>query len=544
MFNFDKGDGTIYEESLPDNYGSMFDFDIPDNVVYEESLPTPTVTSNLSDLDFDFSLPADQYLAEVKKDPDSFWKEIEAQYGKIDTPQFIEIGIDANGNPIGFNIDPATKEIWDADGNLIDQETMQPITDPAYYQARLDNYYTKQAAKETVTGLLNQAKQLGTSAVNQAKKFLLNPDESVNWRNLATIGGGLYGLAQSNKPQQPVGYQGGIPQYAAVRAQVPQDDMERRPGSAGRRYFTDLQYVAPGQGGVDFASSGAPKFGAVLRPDGTNYISNYSPMQATPHTVGYVGNPQPNVGDIASYGAAYEAFVNNYVSEYKDYSNPTAAWIKETGATVENIEALRQHLLYKDAQRGYDDPAQITNLIAHSLLYADYVPPAHTQKTEQQQMQQPQPTPQPTPQPAPPSEGGVDFASSGAPKFGAVLRPDGTNYISNYSPMQATPHTVGYAEGGDVGGIASLAKGGAPRYLNGASDGMADKISARIDDGQEARLSHGEFVIPADVVGHLGNGNSEAGAQRLYDMMDNIRKARTGTTKQGKQINPNKFLPS
>jgi hypothetical protein len=90
------------------------------------------------------------------------------------------------------------------------------------------------------------------------------------------------------------------------------------------------------------------------------------------------------------------------------------------------------------------------------------------------------------------------------------------------------------------GGITALAQG---RYLGGATDGMADKIPARIDGKQEARLSHGEFVIPADVVGHLGNGNSEAGAKRLYEMMERIRKARTGNTKQGKQINPNKFLP-
>lgn len=89
------------------------------------------------------------------------------------------------------------------------------------------------------------------------------------------------------------------------------------------------------------------------------------------------------------------------------------------------------------------------------------------------------------------------------------------------------------------GGIATMARG---RYLGGATDGMADKIPARIGEKQEAKLSHGEFVIPADVVGHLGNGNSEAGAQRLYAMMDKIRKARTGTTKQGKQINPDKFL--
>jgi len=91
-----------------------------------------------------------------------------------------------------------------------------------------------------------------------------------------------------------------------------------------------------------------------------------------------------------------------------------------------------------------------------------------------------------------------------------------------------------------AGGIAEMAKG---RYLGGATDGMADKIPARIGGKQEARLSHGEFVIPADVVGHLGNGNSEAGAKRLYEMMARIRQARTGTTKQGRQVNPNKFLP-
>jgi hypothetical protein len=89
------------------------------------------------------------------------------------------------------------------------------------------------------------------------------------------------------------------------------------------------------------------------------------------------------------------------------------------------------------------------------------------------------------------------------------------------------------------GGLMGLKKG---TYLQGNTDGMADKIPARIGKHQEARLSHGEFVIPADVVGHLGNGNSDAGAQRLYAMMDKIRKARTGNSKQGKQINPDKFL--
>ena len=67
------------------------------------------------------------------------------------------------------------------------------------------------------------------------------------------------------------------------------------------------------------------------------------------------------------------------------------------------------------------------------------------------------------------------------------------------------------------GGIAKLAQG---RYLDGSTDGMADVVPARIDGGQEARLSDGEFVIPADVVSHLGNGNSDAGAKQLHNMMD------------------------
>lgn len=80
-------------------------------------------------------------------------------------------------------------------------------------------------------------------------------------------------------------------------------------------------------------------------------------------------------------------------------------------------------------------------------------------------------------------------------------------------------------------------------YLGGKTDGMADKVPARIGNDQPAALSDGEFVVPADVVSHLGNGNSNAGADQLYAMMDRIRKARTGTQKQGKQINPAQYMP-
>jgi hypothetical protein len=93
------------------------------------------------------------------------------------------------------------------------------------------------------------------------------------------------------------------------------------------------------------------------------------------------------------------------------------------------------------------------------------------------------------------------------------------------------------------GGLMRMAGGGMPpRYVAGPTDGMADKVHTSIDGQQPAALSHGEFVVPADVVSHLGNGNSEAGANSLYKMMDRVRAARTGTTQQAKQINPEKMM--
>ncbi len=99
---------------------------------------------------------------------------------------------------------------------------------------------------------------------------------------------------------------------------------------------------------------------------------------------------------------------------------------------------------------------------------------------------------------------------------------------SKYGPVAK----VGYAQGGDI-----------PRYLDSTEDGMQDGIGALIDGKQQAALSGGEFVIPADVVSHIGNGNSNAGAKQLYDMMDRIRAERTGTTQQGREIDPAQLLP-
>ena len=110
--------------------------------------------------------------------------------------------------------------------------------------------------------------------------------------------------------------------------------------------------------------------------------------------------------------------------------------------------------------------------------------------------------------------------------LGGSAPPEPTSYALNLNSGEQEPQ---YAQGG---------------YLNGQGDGMSDSIPATIEGKQPARLADGEFVVPADVVSHLGNGSSKAGSKRLYKMLDKVRRARTGHTKQGKQIKADKYLPA
>ena len=96
------------------------------------------------------------------------------------------------------------------------------------------------------------------------------------------------------------------------------------------------------------------------------------------------------------------------------------------------------------------------------------------------------------------------------------------------------------ASGGYIG---KYANGG---YLEGGpaeGDGMSDDIPATIDETQPAALSEGEFVIPADVVAFAGNGSSDAGARRFYEMMEQIRRDATGRAEQIREIDVEDYMP-
>jgi hypothetical protein len=122
-------------------------------------------------------------------------------------------------------------------------------------------------------------------------------------------------------------------------------------------------------------------------------------------------------------------------------------------------------------------------------------------------------------------------------RYGANMT--GARPLRSSSTLGNLPNVVGAARGGlaDLGGYSD---GG--RMLKGPGDGMSDSIPGIIGRKQPARLADGEFVVPADVVSHLGNGSTDAGAKRLYAMMDRARQARTGKKKQAPAINANKIL--
>jgi len=108
-------------------------------------------------------------------------------------------------------------------------------------------------------------------------------------------------------------------------------------------------------------------------------------------------------------------------------------------------------------------------------------------------------------------------------------------------PTETVVEPTGLAMGG-IANLGSYSDGG--RLLRGPGDGVSDSIPATIGKGQPARLADGEFVIPARIVSELGNGSTEAGARKLYAMMDRIKKARSKAKNIAADTKSDKHLPA
>ena len=111
---------------------------------------------------------------------------------------------------------------------------------------------------------------------------------------------------------------------------------------------------------------------------------------------------------------------------------------------------------------------------------------------------------------------------------------------TTYTPMARGGEVV--MAGGGLSSLGSYSDGG--RLLKGPGDGVSDSIPATIAGKQPARLADGEFVVPARIVSELGNGSTDAGAKRLYDMMDRVQKARRKTKNVAADTKAHKYLPA
>lgn len=298
------------------------------------------------------------------------------------------------------------------------------------------------------------------------------------------------GLLDPKIPQ--TGYAGGIPDYRAMRQQVPvatgieqinqtvrpmgtpagdvastgrvlplMYDPNRRPGSGGRRYFTDIQYVPTGRDmGEDTAIDNAGIAAAQAQQDQQAY------------------------------------------------------------------DLLRRNL----SNLAREERSQRVGALP---LMAGPMP-----ERPQGQSQDPEPTDPPVGQLPPDDDETQQVAALSQDTLGSRNVPaGGTAGGGGRTGRNPEDEIAQMAQGG----IAALKSG---KYLDGSTDGMADKIPATINGTQPAALSDGEFVIPADVVSHLGNGNSDAGARVLEQMMARVRKERTGNKEQGKEIQARRMLPA
>jgi hypothetical protein len=143
------------------------------------------------------------------------------------------------------------------------------------------------------------------------------------------------------------------------------------------------------------------------------------------------------------------------------------------------------------------------------------------------------------------------YAGGGIADMGGTIGVGGvpaatTAYSGSPGPtlldLSRVPETLASGGIADLGGYSD---GG--RLLKGPGDGVSDSIPAVIGNKQPARLADGEFVVPARAVSELGNGSTEAGARKLYGMLDRIQKARgatVGKDKIAKDTKSAKYLPA
>ena len=366
-----------------------------------------------------------------------------------------------------------------------------------------------------------------------------------------------------DKPEPPKPHPGMIRPYNYERTQRPESyDMGApmyagEPGSsAEKNYFNEsytelTPYRAPGpeyaaEGGImGYAVGGPIEQMAALNAVGAN--TGYpqagintpmyaNPMMQRPEAVNVLA-PSSDAGvgaysgepKFAGGGETFTAIPEGYttVGDYKYDYDPKTMQFKQTGTPTlkpaGNLSGFMRQAV------GMLTGAAGPTLATGPATVGGILPPAMG------------PTPATPAQPAAPAQ---------PINIPAYQSPDQQLGLSGFYPMMekrlaALGAAQGYAGGGDVYSLGGYSDGG--RLLKGPGDGVSDSIPAVIGQRQPARLADGEFVVPARIVSEIGNGSTEAGARKLYAMMDRVQKARgktVGKKKVAVNTRSEKYLPA
>ncbi len=370
-------------------------------------------------------------------------------------------------------------------------------------------------------------------------------DTALGLAAILGVGGGAAGVFDPTI--NPTGYQGSIPNYKAVRRRVPNTfDPDRRPGSGGRRYFTDATYVDMDKEGAtqslaDAVSAAGTQATSLAASNLANPANQIRAIVDTPAVETSVEDPliQPSFAAVPTAQSVLSQnmspseetspFTSPYQSIQDDPTSPLQVTPYKQGRKVDNsLSTIEKALM------NYD-PGTVGGLLG--LLGIKKQGPKIKERPSFTEIDLGMKDPNYRAYGAFNRMVGQEEPPLTPKEEAEFLRMFGTDYIDRAGPKGSRRR--GYA----TGGIAELGSR-KQRYLDGETDGMADKVPATIDNEDPAALSDGEYVIPADVVSHLGNGNSDAGAKVLDEMLSRVREARTGETEQAPEINSKEFLPA
>jgi hypothetical protein len=436
----------------------------------------------------------------------------------------------------------------------------------------------------------------------QALSLFKDDKGNIDFKKLLTLAGGAYAASRPSG-STPTGYQGKIPKLTASRNMLTAPPVGRRPGSGGIDYGGGATFRNEAGDVVSSNERTLEELLEAAQGNPYNRPSTYeNPIYTRPPPPSTGGYTQPaptrdtsgfvtGAGDTGERFDPFKPSLPKGTTMAMDPSTRVGNTVTTDGVT-RGYDPLRGTMFTNAEMQARADKELADRQRRRAEMEAGtYVQPEYSQSSQNT---------------APLSVGDLTPGFVAPIYNAAVLPPKDQPYVNPYASSLANPATIplmsgetqeqgaarlkaqsdaleqrraarsqmqeGIASGGAAVGMA--AGGLAPegfvlpadfvshvgngsseaglkllvsklnaKPIKGAGDGMSDSIPTTIGGTQEARVANEEAFISPEEVKRIGGGDAEKGAKKLYAMMDRVRKERTGTTEQGKQIDPNKFLP-